>query len=112
MLACSVEITKNAEKDLQKVPSPIKTKLLLWVDAVERLGIHKVRQFSGFNDEALKGQRKGQRFIPIANEDANFCRQSGVEHETFLNRKTSKYLRVFLRLFSIRTFHLLAILTP
>jgi toxin HigB-1 len=60
-----IELTKNAQKDLIKVPSFIRDKLLLWVDAVERLGINKVRKVPGFHDEPLKGNRKGQRSIRL-----------------------------------------------
>ena len=58
-----IELTKNAQIDLVNVPGFIKDKLLLWIDAIERLGIHEVRKISGFHDEPLKGDRKGQRSI-------------------------------------------------
>ena len=64
IIACC-ELTKNAQKDLLKVPNFIKDKLLLWVDAVERLGIDEVRKIPGFHDEPLKGDRKGQRSIRL-----------------------------------------------
>lgn len=65
MHVCCIELTKNAQKDLVKVPGFIKDKLLLWIDAVERLGIHQVRKIPGFHDEPLKGDRKGQRSIRL-----------------------------------------------
>lgn len=65
MLVCQVELTRNALKDLNKVPGFIKDKLLLWVDVVERLGIYQVRKTPGFHDEPLKGDRKGQRSIRL-----------------------------------------------
>ena len=65
MVICSIELTKNAQKDLTKLPGFIKDKLLLWVDAVERLGIQETRKFPGFHDEPLKGERKGQRSIRL-----------------------------------------------
>ena len=65
MNICCIELTKHAEKDLTKVPGFIKDKLLLWIDAVERLGIHQVRKIPGFHDEPLKGDRKGQRSIRL-----------------------------------------------
>jgi proteic killer suppression protein len=65
MKICSIELTKNAQKDLIKIPNFIKDKLLLWVDAVERLGINEVRKTQGFHDEPLKGDRKGQRSIRL-----------------------------------------------
>ena len=62
----SIELTRNAQKDLAKVPSFIKDKLLLWIDSIERLGIHQVRKTPGFHDEPLKGDRKGQRSIRLS----------------------------------------------
>lgn len=66
MNTCSIELTKNAQKDLVKVPGFIKDKLSLWIDAVKRLGIHQVRKIPGFHDEPLKGDRKGQRSIRLS----------------------------------------------
>jgi hypothetical protein len=50
MNICCIELTKNAQKDLAKAPGFIKDKLLLWIDAVERLGIHQVRKSPGFHE--------------------------------------------------------------
>ena len=60
-----IELTKNAQKDLTKVPGFIKDKLHLWIDAILRLSIHQVRKIPGFHDEPLKGHRKGQRSIRL-----------------------------------------------
>ena len=60
-----IELTKEAQKNLVKVPNFIKNKLLLWIDAIERLGIYQVRKIPGFHDEQLKGNRKGQRSIRL-----------------------------------------------
>ena len=60
-----IELTKNAKKDLTKIPIFIKDKLLLWVDAVERLGIHQVRKIAGFHDEPLKGDRRAEASDPL-----------------------------------------------
>ena len=62
---CQIELTKDAQKDLIKVPLYIKEKLLLWVDSVERMGINKVRTIPGLHDEPLKGNREGQRSIRL-----------------------------------------------
>jgi proteic killer suppression protein len=62
----NVELTKQAVKDLKKVPTHIKSKLLLWVDSVEKLGIYEVRKSIGYHDEPLSGQRKGQRSIRLS----------------------------------------------
>lgn len=63
MNICCIELTKSAQKDLSKVPSFIKDKLLLWIDAVERLGVYQVRKIPGFHDEPLK--RKELHIISI-----------------------------------------------
>lgn len=60
-----IELTKKAQKDLTKVPGHIKDKLLLWIDGIERFGIHKMRNVPGYNDELLKGLRMGQRSIRL-----------------------------------------------
>lgn len=49
MNICSIELTKNAQKDLAKVPGFIKDKLLVWVDAVERLGIQSSEKNTGIS---------------------------------------------------------------
>jgi toxin HigB-1 len=65
-MSFSVELTKRAVKDLKKVPAHIKSKLLLWVDAVERTGVYEVRKIVGYHDEPLSGERKGQRSIRLS----------------------------------------------
>ena len=77
MNICCIEVTKNAQKDLARVPGFIKDKLSLWVDAVERLDIHEVRKVPGFHDEPLKGKRKGQR--------SNIYRRSAQESAYYFN---------------------------
>jgi proteic killer suppression protein len=61
----AVEISKNALKDLEKVPRPILDKLQSWIEAIEIEGLREVRKLSGFHDEPLKGKRKGQRSIRL-----------------------------------------------
>jgi proteic killer suppression protein len=65
MQTIEIQLTANAIKNLSKVPVYIKDKLLLWVDAVERLGIKEVRKVPGYHDEPLKGNRQGQRSIRL-----------------------------------------------
>ncbi|RUR13338.1 type II toxin-antitoxin system mRNA interferase toxin, RelE/StbE family [Legionella septentrionalis] len=62
---CEIELTRGAQKDINKIPTYIKEKLLLWIDSVERLGISKVRTVPGYHDELLKGDRMGQRSIRL-----------------------------------------------
>jgi proteic killer suppression protein len=60
---CRIDLTKDVEDALIKVPLYIKEKLLIWVDSV--LGINKIRKIPGYHDEPLKGKRKGERSIRL-----------------------------------------------
>lgn len=40
-------------------------KFAAWVQSVELVGLEEVRKVAGFHDEALKGNRKGQRSIRL-----------------------------------------------
>jgi proteic killer suppression protein len=53
-------------KDLERLPGHIVMKLNAWRDAVEKQGLEEVRKVPGFHDEALKGDRKGQRSIRLS----------------------------------------------
>ena len=61
-----VVISKNALKDLRKVPRPILDKLQSWIEAIELEGLREIRKLPGFHDEPLKGKRKGQRSIRLS----------------------------------------------
>ena len=60
-----VIITEPAKRNLKKVPHYIAIKLYQWVDAVSHDGLLEVRRISGYHDEPLHGQRKGQRSIRL-----------------------------------------------
>jgi toxin HigB-1 len=60
-----VILTKQAEKDLSKLPLHIVRKLLAWVDDIETSGLNKVKKIPGYHDEPLKGNRVGQRSIRL-----------------------------------------------
>lgn len=60
-----VEIARRAQKQLGTVPNHIRRKLLIWVLAVEADGLEVVRRVSGYHDEALQGDRFGQRSIRL-----------------------------------------------
>ncbi len=64
-VATKVVISTTAEKQLRKVPSYIKEALRYWAVSVERLGIREVRKLSGYHDEPLKGDRRGQHSIRL-----------------------------------------------
>jgi proteic killer suppression protein len=60
-----VEISKFAEKQLQKVPQHLRRRLHEWADDVVRFGLEEVRKIPGYHDEPLKGNRAGQRSIRL-----------------------------------------------
>ncbi len=61
----SVVLSGFAEKQLKTIPHQIKDALRYWTETVERFGIREVRKLSSHQDEALKGDRKGQRSIRL-----------------------------------------------
>ena len=56
-----VTLSTLAERQLRKLPWNIKEALLAWIWIVEIDGLEKIRAIRGYRDEALKGNRKGQR---------------------------------------------------
>jgi proteic killer suppression protein len=60
-----VEISKQAEKQLRKVPVQIVLALHAWVRDVETNGLEEARKVPGYHDEPLKGARSGQRSIRL-----------------------------------------------
>ena len=48
-------------KVVQKLPLQVVKKYELWKNIVFRHGPNKLREFPGFHDENLKGDREGQR---------------------------------------------------
>ncbi|MCO4755926.1 MAG: hypothetical protein KC478_15710 [Bacteriovoracaceae bacterium] len=54
-----------SKKELKALPSYILVKLRRWADQVQSLGLEEVRKSSGWHDEPLKGNRKGQRSIRL-----------------------------------------------
>ena len=55
----------NEHRDIQKtcrqLPIQVVKKYELWKDIVSRHGPEKLREFPGFRDESLSGERGGQR---------------------------------------------------
>jgi proteic killer suppression protein len=72
-----VVINKTAQKQLKKVPAHIEKNFRLWVATVETVGIAETRKISGFHDEPLTGERKGQRSIRLSKSYRAFY----VEHD-------------------------------
>jgi len=52
---------RKLEKKISKLPMQVIKKYELWKDIVYRHGPEKLKEFPGFNDERLKGDRLGQR---------------------------------------------------
>jgi proteic killer suppression protein len=52
---------RDIEKTCRKLPAADVKKYELWKDIVFRHGPEKLRDFKGFHDEKLLGDRKGQR---------------------------------------------------
>lgn len=61
-----VVVSQSAQKQLRKVPKHVVGKFMLWVDSVETSGLEEVRKVSGFHDEAIRGQSRGQRSIRLS----------------------------------------------
>ena len=62
----TVVLTAQARKDLRNLPAQIVRKFAAWVRFVEQEGLEEARKIPGFHDEALKGERKGQRSIRLS----------------------------------------------
>ena len=52
---------RDIAKTCRKLPDHIVKKYELWKNIVVRHGPDKLKEFSGFHDEGLKGERKGER---------------------------------------------------
>ena len=52
---------RDLGKACRKLPKAVVKKYELWKDIVFRHGPEKLKEFSGFHDEKLKGERAGQR---------------------------------------------------
>lgn len=60
-----VQISKQAAKELKKMPAHIVLKLQGWIEGVKEQGLTEMRKKRGYNDEALRGRRAGQRSIRL-----------------------------------------------
>lgn len=52
---------REIAKLCRKLPVDVVKKYELWKDIIFRHGPEKLKEFKGFHDEKLKGNRKGQR---------------------------------------------------
>lgn len=65
MKMTTVILSKQAQKDLAKIPWEIQESLAHWIRQVGFEGLAEVRKISGYHDEPLKGERKGQRSVRL-----------------------------------------------
>lgn len=65
-MLCEVRLSRNAEKQLRKVPLHVVEKLHVWVELVCNEGLAEARKIPGYHDEALRGKRTGQRSIRLS----------------------------------------------
>ena len=75
-----VILNKKAQKQLKILPAHIVIKLRTWVHDVETVGIREVRKVSGYHDEPLFGNRKGQRSVRLSKSYRAFY----IEHEDMI----------------------------
>lgn len=56
-----VYLSKQAQKDIKKLPKHILVHFDLWVEIIETDGLQAMQKIKGYRDHPLKGDRKGQR---------------------------------------------------
>jgi toxin HigB-1 len=63
-----VVLSEQVKKILRKrkIPAHVARKLGEWIDAVKENGLENVRMIPGYHDEALCGDREGQRSIRLS----------------------------------------------
>lgn len=61
-----IVVSKQAQKQLDIIPTHIYRKYLYWKDLLEKLGLLETRKIKGFHDEPLKGNRTGQRSVRLS----------------------------------------------
>lgn len=61
----TVVLTRSAKRDLLRTPLHIIRKLQAWIDEIENAGLNEAKKIPGYHDEALKGNRLGQRSIRL-----------------------------------------------
>ena len=57
--------SKDVDKQVDRLPHYIQRKFFTWVEAVNLIGIRKVRMRPGFHDEPLQFDRFGQRSVRL-----------------------------------------------
>ncbi len=72
-----VILHKRVQKQIKKLPAHIVLNLKTWMTTVEEDGITETRKLSGYHDEPLAGNRKGQRSFRLAKAYRGFY----IEHD-------------------------------
>ena len=60
-----IKISRQAAKDLKRIPQYLQEKFRAWLVAVNKAGLNETRKRPGWHDESLLGERKGQRSIRL-----------------------------------------------
>lgn len=60
-----ITISKQALKDLKRIPKYLQEKFRAWLMAVDKSGLNETRKQPGWHDEPLLANRKGQRSIRL-----------------------------------------------
>jgi len=55
-----VDVSKRAERSLQKAPRQVAAKFLYWKRQVEEHGLETVMKIPGYHDEGLRGKLRGR----------------------------------------------------
>jgi proteic killer suppression protein len=63
MFKTKVVITKDAKKNLIRLPVQAVIKLKRWASQFNLMGLRETRKIKNYHDEPLQRDRKGQRFI-------------------------------------------------
>jgi mRNA-degrading endonuclease RelE of RelBE toxin-antitoxin system len=64
----TIQEHRGIEKACRKAPESVVKKYELWKDLVFRHGPEKLKEFPGFRDEKLKGDRSGQRSSRLSDQ--------------------------------------------
>lgn len=72
--------TKEALKNIRKLPKHIREKIDYWLNLIDRVGLRESRKAIGFNDEMLTGKRKGQRSVRLSKGYRLFYHELPCEH--------------------------------
>lgn len=66
MIIRKVEVSKRAEKSLDKAPRHVREDFLFWKRQVEDMGLSEIQKIPGYHDEPLHGKLRGMRSIRLS----------------------------------------------